>query len=284
MLPTVTAAIIGIGAMAEISSNLEIVLIGWVDTRRRNDVDTIERFLHPAVVWQGLREDLVCPDRAHVLESIRQADGRLPEVEGIELSADGDQVLCTVRSPDFTELLGEILGGEISTVFTIDDGLIVRMEEFKTREAARDGMRAHRDVHAAGPASRVPAAPVSDLTAFVRVADVERSIAFYELLGLAVGDTCRVEDRLEWAALEASDAKLMVARADEPIHPGQQGVLFYVYAQDLRSLQQHLRAHGVRVGGICDGSPGPKREMRLRDPDGYVLMVAQIEDGAEGQV
>lgn len=123
----------------------------------------------------------------------------------------------------------------------------------------------------------MPSAPVRDLIAFVHVADEERSIAFYELLGLAVTDTHGVEGRLDWAALEAPAAKLMLARADEPIHRAQQGVVFYLYARDLRSLQQHLRAHGVRVGAIVDGSPGPEQEMRLRDPDGYVLMIAQIE-------
>jgi catechol 2,3-dioxygenase-like lactoylglutathione lyase family enzyme len=122
---------------------------------------------------------------------------------------------------------------------------------------------------------------VTRLIPFVQVADVGRSIAFYELLGFIVQDTYRVEDRLDWAALEASEAKLMLAHADEPVHPGQQAVLFYLYAHDLQALQHHLRAHGVRVGAIRDGSPGPKQEMRLRDPDGYVLMIAQIDEDTE---
>jgi hypothetical protein len=33
----------------------------------------------------------------------------------------------------------------------------------------------------------------------------------------------------------------------------------------------------VRAGEIQDGTPGPSQEMRPTDPDGYVLMVAQIE-------
>ena len=265
--------------MADSSRNLEVVLAGWIDARRRQDLDTIERYLHPAVVWHGLREDLVCPDRAHVLENVRGEGGRLPEVQGIELSAHGDQVLFSVRSLDFTELFGEVLDGELHTVFTLDDGLIVRMEEFKSRDAAGEAMRAHQDLaQGTEPASRMPAAPVSNLIAFVHVADVGRSIAFYELLGLTVSATHGIEGRLDWAALEASEARLMLARADAPVDPARQGVLFYLYARDLRSLQQHLRAHGERVGAIVDGSPGPKQEMRLRDPDGYVLMVAQIEE------
>lgn len=270
--------------MATNNRNLEVVLVGWIDARRRSDLETIERHLHPDVVWQGLREDLVCVDRRQVLQTIRNAAGRLPQVDGIELTADGDQVLFGVRSPELIEVAGEVLEGEIYNVFTIQDGLIVRMDEFRTREAATEAMREQRQSHAsrAEAASPVPAAPVTDLIPFVHVADVERSIAFYELLGFVVGDTYHPGDRLEWAALETQDAKLMLTHADEPVAAARQGVLFYLYAYDLHALQQHLRAHGRMVGAICDGRPGPKQEMRLRDPDGYVLMIAQIDDDTRG--
>lgn len=36
--------------MATINSNLEVVLAGWINGRRRNDLGTIERYLHPDVV------------------------------------------------------------------------------------------------------------------------------------------------------------------------------------------------------------------------------------------
>jgi ketosteroid isomerase-like protein/catechol 2,3-dioxygenase-like lactoylglutathione lyase family enzyme len=261
--------------------NLEVVLAGWIDALRRHDLEAMQRYLHPDVVWQGLREDLRCPDRDHVLQNIRDLGGRLPEVEGIELSGDGDQVLLNVRSPDFVERFGEILDGEVCNLFTIRDGLIVRMEDFATREQAAEAMRIHREATgrpAGPPARRTPAEPVRDLIPFVHVADVERSVAFYGLLGFVVTDTHRVDGRLDWAALQSVGAELMLALAGEPIHPGLQAVLFYLYAEDLRALQQHLRAHGVKVGAICDGSPGPRQEMRLRDPDGYVLMIAEIED------
>jgi hypothetical protein len=67
----------------------------------------------------------------------------------------------------------------------------------------------------------------------------------------------------------------MVARADSP---GGQGVLLYLYTHDLPALQTHLRAHAQPAGAIRDGTPGPRQEMRLRDPDGYLLMVAQLEE------
>jgi hypothetical protein len=39
---------------------------------------------------------------------------------------------------------------------------------------------------------------------------------------------------------------------------------------------------GISAGEIVDGTPGPRQEMRLTDPDGYVLMVAQIEPAEAG--
>ena len=54
-------------------------------------------------------------------------------------------------------------------------------------------------------------------------------------------------------------------------------MLFYLYSDDLAALREQLLANGIHVGEIEDGTPGPSQEMRLSDPDGYVLMVAQLE-------
>ena len=116
---------------------------------------------------------------------------------------------------------------------------------------------------------------VGNLIPFVHVADVARSIAFYELLGFEVRDTYAYEGRLDWAALESGDAQLMLARASAPIDCRVQAVLFYLYSDDLSALRDRLLAEGVTVGEIVDGSPGPEQEMRLADPDGWCLMIAQ---------
>lgn len=52
-------------------ANIEVVLDGWVDAQRRNDIEAIERHLHPDVVWQGLRPELICRNREQVLNNIR---------------------------------------------------------------------------------------------------------------------------------------------------------------------------------------------------------------------
>jgi catechol 2,3-dioxygenase-like lactoylglutathione lyase family enzyme len=116
---------------------------------------------------------------------------------------------------------------------------------------------------------------VSDLIPFVHVSDLPRSITFYELLGFEVGDTYKVDGQLHWAALQHAHARIMLELASAPIDPHQQAVLFYLYAEDLDGLRDRLLANGVPVGPIRDGSPGPEREIRISDPDGYCLMIAE---------
>jgi hypothetical protein len=80
-----------------------------------------------------------------------------------------------------------------------------------------------------------------------------------------------------WATLQSGGAELMVTRDGDPIDPAGQGILFYLYSPDLAALRGQLLANGVEAGEIEDGTPGPRQEMKVTDPDGYVLMVAQIE-------
>jgi hypothetical protein len=118
---------------------------------------------------------------------------------------------------------------------------------------------------------------VSQLIPFVRVVDVERSVAFYEHLGFEVQEVAKYKDRLSWALLKSDAAEIMFEGTYGPPDPEHQRVLFYLYSHDLASLRARLLGVGIEPGPIEDGSPGPRQEMRLSDPDGYVLMIAQIE-------
>ncbi len=69
----------------------------------------------------------------------------------------------------------------------------------------------------------------------------------------------------------------MVSTDGDSVDPAGQGILFYLYSKDLGALRQQLLAAGIHVGEIEDGTPGPRHQMGLNDPDGYELMVAQIE-------
>jgi catechol 2,3-dioxygenase-like lactoylglutathione lyase family enzyme len=125
-------------------------------------------------------------------------------------------------------------------------------------------------------------APISALVPMVHVADVERSAAFYRLLGFEIGNFVPRTGVKNWAWLyapEAADWKrgpnLMLNRSEGPIDAGAQEVLFYLYAADLPALRTSLLANGVDAGEICYPEYLPKGEFRVKDPDGYTLMVAQ---------
>lgn len=118
---------------------------------------------------------------------------------------------------------------------------------------------------------------INRLIPFVRVVDVEASVAFYSHLGFTLQDTAKYKDRLSWASLQSGDAEIMFEGTYGPSDPDHQRVLFYLYSHDLAALRDQLLGAGIDAGGIEDGSPGPREEMRVTDPDGYVLMVAQID-------
>ncbi len=130
----------------------------------------------------------------------------------------------------------------------------------------------------------IPADAVSDLVPFAHVADVDRSVAFYERLGFEMRDEFVPEDRRVWAFLERGDARLMVAEAEEAIEPRAQAVLFYLYTRDLDGLRARLVSEGVPAGEISTGNLGPDRQMDVVDPDGYVLMLAEIEGERVGRL
>jgi catechol 2,3-dioxygenase-like lactoylglutathione lyase family enzyme len=122
----------------------------------------------------------------------------------------------------------------------------------------------------------IPADAVSDLVPFVHVTDADRSVAFYERLGFEMLDDLVEDGRRIWAFLERGDARLMVA-ADGAFDPHAQGIIFYLYTRDLDALRARLVDAGVEAGEITTGGPGPDRQLELTDPDGYVLMLAEIE-------
>lgn len=126
------------------------------------------------------------------------------------------------------------------------------------------------------------AAPISGLVPMVHVADVERSAGFYRLLGFETGNRVPSTGRMNWAWLYAPRAadwkrgpNLMLTRSARPIDAGAQDVLFYLYAADLKSLRSHLLASGIAAGEIGYPEYLPDGELRVQDPDGYTLMIAQ---------
>lgn len=116
----------------------------------------------------------------------------------------------------------------------------------------------------------------------IHVADVERSAAFYRLLGFEIGNAVPPTGPLHWAWLYAPGAadwkrgpNLMVTRSEGLVDARSQTALFYLYAADLQSLRRSLLSKGIDAGEISYPAYLPNGEFRLEDPDGYTLMIAQ---------
>jgi|SRR5579864_796518 len=119
---------------------------------------------------------------------------------------------------------------------------------------------------------------VTGLIPLAHAADPQRSVDFYHLLGMKVrGSLRRPSGELQWVHLSCNQADLMFGRASEPVVPGQQAVLFYLYSPNLVALREHLLAKGVAVSGITYPEYMPKGEIRVEDPDGYVLLIGQAD-------
>ena len=118
---------------------------------------------------------------------------------------------------------------------------------------------------------------VHDFAAYVHVEDVRRSIAFYQLLGFEIGDTLEREGQLNWASLRCAGAWFMVARAEGPIDARKQAVLFYLHTSDVAGLRERLIAAGITVGEIRSTDYMPGGEIRIEDPDGYTLLIGQVQ-------
>ena len=96
-------------------------------------------------------------------------------------------------------------------------------------------------------------ASVDDLIPFVHVADVERSIGFYERLGFRVAERLHEPEGVDWALLKTGDARVMLARATAAVDPKAQAVLFYLYTTNLRALREDVVAGGVESMTVSGG-------------------------------
>ena len=96
------------------------------------------------------------------------------------------------------------------------------------------------------------------LAPYVHVADVERSIQFYELLGFKIADTLKNDNgKILWANVQSgqSDKAVLIRElASEPIVASQQAILFYMYVdENLAGLREHLLAN--KMASACNQLP-----------------------------
>lgn len=80
---------------------------------------------------------------------------------------------------------------------------------------------------------------------------------------------------MTWASLASEGARLMLALASAPVDPSQQAVLLYAHTEDVGGLRARLIECGIEVGSIRRPEHMPAGELRVADPDGYVMLVGQ---------
>ena len=110
-------------------------------------------------------------------------------------------------------------------------------------------------------------------TPMLHVAEIERSIRFYELLGFATVDTDRGKP-LGWARLHCEGGAVMFLRAEEPLDASAHAVMLCMYTPDLAGLREQLLASGVKVPPIRYPEYMPSGEFQVSDPDGNFIVVS----------
>lgn len=111
-------------------------LWAWFDALRRRDAEAMTAALDPDVVWQGIREDLVCHGPQEVVAGFIAGYEANQEIDSLELLGSDTHIVLGVRSPDLGDIDGIELGGEIYNVFAIENGRITRIEDYLRREEA----------------------------------------------------------------------------------------------------------------------------------------------------
>jgi len=114
------------------------------------------------------------------------------------------------------------------------------------------------------------------LVPYLHVANVQRSVDFYCLLGFQPENLFTPPGSAEpaWAYLKCWAAQLMLAKAMEPMVPAHQGVWFYIYCDDVPGMRKLLLGKGLEPGEVKFPFYAPRGEFQLTDPDGYRLMVS----------
>ncbi len=274
--------------MSVINESPEVALIQrlWAGISR-GDLSVLEQELAADARWRAVTDGpWNCEGREAIIDTMsRNLAGR---VRGTieETIQDGSRVLVAFRPetplPNNERPLDE---GIAYMVVTVRDRKVVELKGCADRAVAKaylkgEEMPAAPVLEGLGRPAVVQPAPehrVSGLIPFVHVDDVQRSIDFYHHLGFTLESVYKYKGTPVWAALESDRAQLMVSTDGDAVDPAGQGVLFYLYSSDLAALREQLLGAGIDAGEIEDGTPGPRQQMQLTDPDGYVLMVAQTE-------
>lgn len=125
--------------------DLETVIFDYLGALRGGDREAVRAVLDPDVTWQGLHEDWICHGPNEVIETLQEGLRLRRDVSALEFVRAGSRVVMGVRGPSLDEVGGEPLGGQIFNVFTLRNGRIVRIEDYRLRAEALKAAKAGED-------------------------------------------------------------------------------------------------------------------------------------------
>ncbi len=106
-------------------------------------------------------------------------------------------------------------------------------------------------------------------TPMLPVADVQRSVRFYEKLGFELIDT--EGDPPGWARMHCEGSAVMFLQASS--RDRTQGVSFAMYAANLPAMREQLIAEGVACEAIVYPPWMKSGAMNVYDPDGFEITI-----------
>ncbi|MGE3314146.1 MAG: VOC family protein [Planctomycetaceae bacterium] len=118
------------------------------------------------------------------------------------------------------------------------------------------------------------AATMTDLVPLLIVAEIRKSVDFYQQLGFEMVARWELEDgTLGWCRMRRGGVLVMLQQAcveDEPAAGRGHGVAFFINCDDVDKLHAELRSRGIPVGPV-ETTFYQMKQVYLKDPDGYQL-------------
>jgi uncharacterized glyoxalase superfamily protein PhnB len=122
------------------------------------------------------------------------------------------------------------------------------------------------------------------VVALIHVADVLRSVEFYQKLGFELGKPPMKNEKgvpmFAWLH-RGQTSQIMVTLTGRPLNPGAQDMLFYLYVTDMPAYRQQLIERGIAVSEVKYPFWSPRGEFRVDDPDGWSWIITYASSDRE---
>lgn len=114
------------------------VVLDHVHARRHHDVAAVRATLHEEVVHEGVSPEFICHNRDEVMSMVeRGMTGGDAGIERIEIiDAGPGHAVVGVAGPRFLDVEQASPAGEVFILFTVRNGRITRMRDFRNRADA----------------------------------------------------------------------------------------------------------------------------------------------------